>query len=69
MKFKHSTLALALTLPLALGFSSAYAADGLVQKANQDKAQQQQHNQQRESGFVQTEQELQAAKAALLAER
>ncbi|ENM5820516.1 flagellar motor protein MotA, partial [Vibrio mimicus] len=69
MKFKHSALALALTLPLALSFSSAYAADGLVQKANQDKAQQQQHNQQRESGFVQTEQELQAAKAALLAER
>ncbi|WP_154171783.1 MotA/TolQ/ExbB proton channel family protein [Vibrio metoecus] len=69
MKFKHSALALALTLPLALGFSSAYAADDLVQKANQDKAQQQQHNQQRESGFVQTEQELQAAKAALLTER
>ncbi|EOW9208894.1 TPA: MotA/TolQ/ExbB proton channel family protein [Vibrio cholerae] len=69
MKFKHSALALALTLPLALSFSSAYAEDGLVQKANQDKAQQQQHNQQRESGFVQTEQELQAAKAALLAER
>ncbi|KQA23889.1 flagellar motor protein MotA [Vibrio metoecus] len=69
MKCKHSALALALTLPLALGFSSAYAVDGLVQKANQDKAQQQQHNQQRESGFVQTEQELQAAKAVLLAER
>ncbi|EGU18703.1 MotA/TolQ/ExbB proton channel family protein [Vibrio mimicus] len=69
MKFKHSALALALTLPFAFGFSSAYAADGLVQKANQDKAQQQQHNQQRESGFVQTEQELQAAKATLLAER
>ncbi|WP_162812914.1 MotA/TolQ/ExbB proton channel family protein, partial [Vibrio cholerae] len=35
----------------------------------QEKAQQQQHNQQREAGFVQTAQELQAAKAELLAER
>ncbi|EGR4402532.1 MotA/TolQ/ExbB proton channel family protein [Vibrio cholerae] len=68
MTFKKTTLALALSLPFAFA-SVANASNSLVQQATQEKTQQQQHNQQREAGFVQTAQELQAAKAELLAER
>lgn len=68
MTLKKTTLALALSLPFAFA-SVANASNSLVQQATQEKAQQQQHNQQREAGFVQTAQELQAAKAELLAER
>ncbi|EKF9833092.1 MotA/TolQ/ExbB proton channel family protein [Vibrio cholerae] len=68
MTLKKTTLALALSLPFAF-VSVANASNSLVQQATQEKAQQQQHNQQREAGFVQTAQELQAAKAELLAER
>lgn len=68
MTLKKTTLALALSLPFAFA-SVANASNGLVQQATQEKTQQQQHNQQREAGFVQTAQELQAAKAELLAER
>ncbi|EGR0410731.1 MotA/TolQ/ExbB proton channel family protein [Vibrio cholerae] len=68
MTLKKTTLALALSLPFAFA-SVANASNSLVQQAAQEKAQQQQHNQQREAGFVQTAQELQAAKAELLAER
>ncbi|ENM3952923.1 MotA/TolQ/ExbB proton channel family protein [Vibrio cholerae] len=68
MTLRKTTLALALSLPLAF-VSVANASNSLVQQATQEKAQQQQHNQQREAGFVQTAQELQAAKAELLAER
>ncbi|CAB1259942.1 MotA/TolQ/ExbB proton channel family protein [Vibrio cholerae] len=68
MILKKTTLALALSLPFAFA-SVANASNSLVQQATQEKAQQQQHNQQREAGFVQTAQELQAAKAELLAER
>ncbi|EGR4131464.1 MotA/TolQ/ExbB proton channel family protein [Vibrio cholerae] len=68
MTLKNTTLALALSLPFAFA-SVANASNSLVQQATQEKAQQQQHNQQREAGFVQTAQELQAAKAELLAER
>ncbi|HAS3624708.1 TPA: MotA/TolQ/ExbB proton channel family protein [Vibrio cholerae] len=68
MTLKKTTLALALSLPFAFA-SVANASNSLVQQATQEKAQQQQHNQQREAGFVQTTQELQAAKAELLAER
>ncbi len=66
MTLRKTTLALALSLPFAF---VANASNSLVQQATQEKAQQQQHNQQREAGFVQTAQELQAAKAELLAER
>ncbi|EJL6377060.1 MotA/TolQ/ExbB proton channel family protein [Vibrio cholerae] len=68
MTLKKTILALALSLPFAFA-SVANASNSLVQQATQEKAQQQQHNQQREAGFVQTAQELQAAKAELLAER
>ncbi|ELF1652107.1 MotA/TolQ/ExbB proton channel family protein [Vibrio cholerae] len=68
MTLKKTTLALALSLPFAFA-SVVNASNSLVQQATQEKAQQQQHNQQREAGFVQTAQELQAAKAELLAER
>ncbi|AWB70538.1 MotA/TolQ/ExbB proton channel family protein [Vibrio cholerae] len=68
MTLRKTTLALALSLPFAFA-SVAKASNSLVQQATQEKAQQQQHNQQREAGFVQTAQELQAAKAELLAER
>ncbi|TQO87628.1 MotA/TolQ/ExbB proton channel family protein [Vibrio cholerae] len=68
MTLKKTTLALALSLPFAFA-SVANASNSLVQQATQEKTQQQQHNQQREAGFVQTAQELQAAKAELLAER
>ncbi|ENM3835435.1 MotA/TolQ/ExbB proton channel family protein [Vibrio cholerae] len=69
MTLKKTTLALALSLPFAFASVANASTNSLVQQATLEKAQQQQHNQQRESGFVQTEQELQAAKAALLAER
>ncbi|HDZ9457999.1 TPA: MotA/TolQ/ExbB proton channel family protein [Vibrio cholerae] len=68
MTLRKTTLALALSLPFAFA-SVANASNSLVQQATQEKAQQQQHNQQREAGFVQTAQELQAAKAELLAGR
>ncbi|EPO0036671.1 MotA/TolQ/ExbB proton channel family protein [Vibrio cholerae] len=68
MTLKKITLALALSLPFAFA-SVANASNSLVQQATQEKGQQQQHNQQREAGFVLTAQELQAAKAELLAER
>lgn len=68
MTLKKTTLALALSLPFAFA-SVANASNSLVQQATQEKTQQQQHNQQREAGFVQTAKELQAAKAELLAER
>ncbi|MDV2396584.1 MotA/TolQ/ExbB proton channel family protein [Vibrio cholerae] len=68
MTLRKTTLALALSLPFAFA-SVANASNSLVQQATQEKTQQQQHNQQREAGFVQTAQELQAAKAKLLAER
>ncbi|MFO4723126.1 MotA/TolQ/ExbB proton channel family protein [Vibrio cholerae] len=68
MTLKKTILALALSLPFAFA-SVANASNSLVQQATQEKAQQQQHNQQREAGFIQTAQELQAAKAELLAER
>lgn len=69
MTFKKTTLALALSLPFAFASVANASTNSLVQQATQEKAQQQQHNQQREAGFVQTAQELQAAKAELLAER
>ncbi len=68
MTLKKTTLALALSLPFAFA-SVANASNSLVPQAPQEKAQQQQHNLQREAGFVQTAQELPAAKAELLAER
>nr|WP_317992182.1 MotA/TolQ/ExbB proton channel family protein [Vibrio cholerae] len=58
-----------LSLPFAFASVANASTNSLVQQATQEKAQQQQHNQQREAGFVQTAQELQAAKAELLAER
>ncbi len=69
MTLKKTTLALALSLPFAFASVANASTNSLVQQATQEKAQQQQHNQQREAGFVQTAQELQAAKAELLAER
>ncbi|HDI3176859.1 MotA/TolQ/ExbB proton channel family protein [Vibrio cholerae] len=69
MTLKKTTLALVLSLPFAFASVANASTNSLVQQATQEKAQQQQHNQQREAGFVQTAQELQAAKAELLAER
>ncbi|EMC4024597.1 MotA/TolQ/ExbB proton channel family protein [Vibrio cholerae] len=69
MTLKKTTLALALSLPFAFASVANASTNSLVQQATQEKAQQQQHNQQREAGFVQTAQELQAVKAELLAER
>ncbi|HHQ4185301.1 TPA: MotA/TolQ/ExbB proton channel family protein [Vibrio cholerae] len=69
MTLKKTTLALALSLPFAFASVANASTNSLVQQATLEKAQQQQHNQQREAGFVQTAQELQAAKAELLAER
>lgn len=69
MTLRKTTLALALSLPFAFASVANASTNSLVQQATQEKAQQQQHNQQREAGFVQTAQELQAAKAELLAER
>ncbi|MFO4659331.1 MotA/TolQ/ExbB proton channel family protein [Vibrio cholerae] len=69
MTLKKTTLALALSLPFAFASVANASTNSLVQQATQEKTQQQQHNQQREAGFVQTAQELQAAKAELLAER
>ncbi len=69
MTLKKTTLALALSLPFAFASVANASTNSLVQQATLEKTQQQQHNQQREAGFVQTAQELQAAKAELLAER
>ncbi|GHX09274.1 MotA/TolQ/ExbB proton channel family protein [Vibrio cholerae] len=69
MTLRKTTLALALSLPFAFASVANASTNSLVQQATQEKTQQQQHNQQREAGFVQTAQELQAAKAELLAER
>ncbi|WP_217526612.1 MotA/TolQ/ExbB proton channel family protein [Vibrio cholerae] len=69
MTLRKTTLALTLSLPFAFASVANASTNSLVQQATQEKAQQQQHNQQREAGFVQTAQELQAAKAELLAER
>ncbi|EGQ7967893.1 MotA/TolQ/ExbB proton channel family protein [Vibrio cholerae] len=69
MTLRKTTLALALSLPFAFASVANASTNSLVQQATQEKAQQQQHNQQREAGFVQTAQELQATKAELLAER
>lgn len=69
MTLRKTTLALALSLPFAFASVANASTNSLVQQATQEKAQQQQHNQQREAGFVKTAQELQAAKAELLAER
>ncbi|WP_399425544.1 MotA/TolQ/ExbB proton channel family protein [Vibrio campbellii] len=48
---------------------TAFASDTLLQKAQQENRQQQSHNVARESGFKQTQQELQAMKNKLVAER
>ncbi len=48
---------------------SALASDTLVQRAKQEHQQQQSHNIARESGFKQSEQDLQAVKNKLVAER
>ncbi|MBJ6942110.1 MotA/TolQ/ExbB proton channel family protein [Vibrio cholerae] len=69
MTLRKTTLALALSLPFAFASVANASTNSLVQQATLEKTQQQQHNQQREAGFVQTAQELQAAKAELLAER
>nr|WP_253659018.1 MotA/TolQ/ExbB proton channel family protein [Vibrio sp. Y53_MX_L15] len=48
---------------------TTFASDALLQKAQQENRQQQSHNVARESGFKKTEQELQAIKNKLAAER
>lgn len=48
---------------------TTFASDALLQKAQQENRQQQSHNVARESGFKQTEQDLQAIKNKLVAER
>lgn len=48
---------------------TAFASDTLLQKAKQENQQQQSHNAARESGFKQSEQELQSLKNQLAAER
>ncbi|EGQ8490709.1 MULTISPECIES: MotA/TolQ/ExbB proton channel family protein [Vibrio] len=62
-------LSVALISTAALMPHAAFASDALLQKAQQENRQQQSHNVARESGFKQTEQELQAIKNKLMAER
>lgn len=62
-------LSVALISTAALMPHAAFASDALLQKAQQENRQQQSHNVARESGFKQTEQELQAIKNKLVAER
>ncbi|MDG2850514.1 flagellar motor protein MotA, partial [Vibrio parahaemolyticus] len=60
-------LSVALISTAALMPHTAFASDALLQKAQQENRQQQSHNVARESGFKQTEQELQAIKNKLVA--
>lgn len=62
-------LSVALISTAALMPHTTLASDALLQKAQQENRQQQSHNVARESGFKQTEQELQAIKNKLAAER
>ncbi|EPQ8266472.1 MotA/TolQ/ExbB proton channel family protein [Vibrio alginolyticus] len=62
-------LSVALISTAALMPHTIFASDALLQKAQQENRQQQSHNVARESGFKQTEQELQAIKNKLAAER
>ncbi|EHC9868297.1 TPA: MotA/TolQ/ExbB proton channel family protein [Vibrio alginolyticus] len=62
-------LLVALISTAALMPHTTFASDALLQKAQQENRQQQSHNVARESGFKQTEQELQAIKNKLVAER
>ncbi|EPD6973501.1 MotA/TolQ/ExbB proton channel family protein [Vibrio sp. Vb2704] len=62
-------LSVALISTAALMPHTTFASDALLQKAQQENRQQQSHNVARESGFKQTEQELQAIKNKLMAER
>ncbi|EJA7357690.1 MotA/TolQ/ExbB proton channel family protein [Vibrio alginolyticus] len=62
-------LSVALISTAALMPHTAFASDALLQKAQQENRQQQSHNVARESGFKQTEQDLQAIKNKLVAER
>lgn len=62
-------LSVALISTAALIPHTTFASDALLQKAQQENRQQQSHNVARESGFKKTEQELQAIKNKLAAER
>lgn len=62
-------LSVALISTAALMPHTTFASDALLQKAQQENRQQQSHNVARESGFNKTEQELQAIKNKLAAER
>lgn len=62
-------LSVALISTSALMPHTTVASDALLQKAQQENRQQQSHNVARESGFKKTEQELQAIKNKLAAER
>jgi len=62
-------LSVALISTAALMPHTTLASDALLQKAQQENRQQQSHNVARESGFKQTEQDLQAIKNKLVAER
>ncbi|MFH4433617.1 MotA/TolQ/ExbB proton channel family protein [Vibrio diabolicus] len=62
-------LSVALISTAALMPHTTVASDALLQKAQQENRQQQSHNIARESGFKKTEQELQAIKNKLAAER
>ncbi|EGQ9573932.1 MULTISPECIES: MotA/TolQ/ExbB proton channel family protein [Vibrio] len=62
-------LSVALISTAALMPYTTFASDALLQKAQQENRQQQSHNVARESGFKQTEQDLQAIKNKLVAER
>ena len=62
-------LSVALISTAALMPHTTVASDALLQKAQQENRQQQSHNVTRESGFKKTEQELQAIKNKLAAER
>ncbi len=62
-------LSVALISSAALLPHTTFASDALLQKAKQENRQQQSHNVVRESGFKKTQQELQAMKNQLVAER
>lgn len=62
-------LSVALISTAAMMPHTTFASDTLLQKAQQENRQQQTHNTSRESGFKKNEQELQAIKNKLVAER
>jgi len=70
MKFKTLvTAACLLAMPFAVLAESPVSSESLVSKTQQEQKEQRAHNVQREAGFKQTEQTIQARRDSLLAMR